>query len=36
MLSLYNPYPDNFIDPMCSYGKYPTLRKFTLGVNVTF
>lgn len=36
LLSLYNPYPDNFIDPMSSYGKYPTLRKFTLGVNVTF
>ena len=36
LLSLYNPYPDNFIDPMSSYGKYPALRKFTLGVNVTF
>lgn len=36
LLSLYNPYPDNFIDPMCSYGSYPTLRTFTLGVNVTF
>jgi len=36
LLSLYNPYPDNFIDPMMSYGSYPTLRKFTLGINVTF
>lgn len=36
LLSLYNPYPDNFIDPMMSYGAYPTLRKFTVGVNVTF
>ena len=36
LLSLYNPYPDNFIDPMMSYGSYPTLRKWTLGVNVTF
>lgn len=36
LLSLYNPYPDNFIDPMTSYGSYPTLRKFTLGVNVSF
>ena len=36
LLSLYNPYPDNFIDPMMSYGSYPTLRKFTVGVNVTF
>ena len=33
----YNPYPDNFMDPMSgSYGAYPTLRKFTIGVNVTF
>lgn len=36
LLSFYNPYPDNFIDPMCSYCAYPTLRKFTVGVNVTF
>ena len=36
LLSLYNPYPDDFLDPMCSYGSYPTLRTFTLGVNVTF
>ncbi len=36
LLSLFNPYPDNFIDPMCSYGSYPTLRKFTIGVNLTF
>lgn len=36
LLSFYNPYPDNFIDPMCSYGAYPTLRKFTVGVNLTF
>ena len=36
LLSFYNPYPDNYIDPMCSYGAYPTLRKFTVGVNLTF
>lgn len=36
LLSLYNPYPDNFIDPQCSYGLYPKLRKFTIGVNVGF
>lgn len=36
LLSFYNPYPDNFIDPMTDYGTYPTLRKFTIGVNVTF
>ena len=33
----YNPYPDKFIDPMAGgYGSYPTLRKFTIGLNVTF
>ncbi len=36
LLSLYNPYPDNFIDPMMSYGVYPTLRKFTIGLNLSF
>ena len=36
LLSFCNPYPDNYIDPMCSYGSYPTLRKFTVGVNLTF
>lgn len=36
LLSLYNPYPDNFIDPQCSYGMYPKLRKFTVGVNLSF
>ncbi len=36
LLSLYNPYPENFMDPMMTYGSYPTLRKFTVGVNVSF
>ena len=36
LLSFYNPYPENFIDPMMSYGVYPALRKFTIGLNVTF
>ena len=36
LLSLYNPYPDHFMDPQCSYGSYPRLRKFTIGVNVGF
>ena len=36
LLSLYNPYPDNCIDPMSSYGVYPTLRKWTIGVNISF
>ena len=36
LLSLYNPYPDNFMDPMCNYGAYPMLRKWTVGLNVSF
>jgi TonB-linked outer membrane protein, SusC/RagA family len=37
MLSLYNPYPDNFIDPLSgTYGNYPTLRTITMGINVSF
>lgn len=36
LLSFYNPYPDNFMSPMSSYSKYPTLRKITMGINVTF
>lgn len=36
LVSFYNPYPDNFIDPMTSYGSYPTLRKFTFGLNLSF
>ena len=37
MFSLYNPYPDNFMDPMSgTFGNYPYLRTFTLGVNVSF
>jgi len=37
ILSLYNPYPDSFIDPLSgNYGSYPTLRTITMGVNVSF
>lgn len=37
LLSFYNPNPDNFIDPLAgSYGSYPNLRRFTLGLNVSF
>ncbi len=36
LLSFCNPYPDNYIDPMCSYGSYPVLRQFTVGVNLSF
>lgn len=36
LLSLHNPYPDNFVDPMYSYGSYPVLRKLTFGLNLSF
>ena len=37
LFSFYNPYPKHFMDPMAaSYGSYPSLRKFTIGLNVTF
>jgi TonB-linked SusC/RagA family outer membrane protein len=36
LISFYNPYPDNFISTWSSYMNYPTLRKFTIGVNLTF
>lgn len=36
ILSFYNPYPDNFTDPITGFGSYPTLRKWTVGVNVSF
>lgn len=36
MLNLYNPYTDKFMSPMSSYSTYPTLRKITMGVNVSF
>ena len=37
LINFYNPYPDKFMNPMAgSYGKYPTLRKWTVGVNLSF
>lgn len=37
LINFYNPYPDNFINPMAgSYGAYPNLRKWTVGVNLSF
>lgn len=36
LINFYNPYPDNFMNPMAgSYGSYPVLRKFTVGVNLS-
>jgi hypothetical protein len=37
LINFYNPYPDNFTSPLAgSYGSYPNLRKWTVGVNLTF
>ncbi len=37
LINFYNPYPDNFYSPYAgTYGNYPNLRKWTLGVNVSF
>ena len=37
LINFYNPYPNNFMNPMSgSYGSYPNLRKWTVGVNLSF
>lgn len=37
LINFYNPYPDKFTNPMAgTYGAYPNLRKWTIGVNLTF
>jgi hypothetical protein len=37
LINFYNPYPDNFTNPMAgTYGNYPNLRKWTVGVNLSF
>ncbi len=37
LINFYNPYPDNFTSTMAgTYGSYPVLRKFTVGVNLSF
>ncbi len=37
LINFYNPYPDKFTSPMAgTYGAYPTLRKWTIGVNLSF
>ena len=37
LVNFYNPYPDHFTNPMAgSYGSYPNLRKWTIGVSLTF
>ena len=37
LINFYNPYPDKFMNPMAgSFGTYPNLRKWTIGVNLSF
>ena len=37
LFDFYNPYPDNFMSTLAgSYGNYPNLRNWTIGVNVSF
>ena len=37
LINFYNPYPDKFMNPMAgSYGTYPNLRSWTIGVNLSF
>ena len=37
LLNFYNPYPDGFMSPLAgAYGKYPNLRKWTIGFNLSF
>ena len=37
LLNFYNPYPDKFMSPMAgTYGNYPNLRSWNIGVNLSF
>ena len=37
LFDFYNPYPDNFMSTLAgSYGNYPNLRNWTIGLNVNF
>ena len=37
LISFYNPYPDHFTSKMAgTYGNYPNLRKWTVGINLSF
>jgi len=36
LIDFYNPYPDHFMSTWSSYGSYPNLRKWTVGVNLSF
>lgn len=37
LINFYNPYPESFTNPMAgAYGAYPNLRKWTVGINLSF
>ena len=36
LIDFYNPYPDNFMATWSGYGSYPALRKWTVGLNLSF
>jgi TonB-linked SusC/RagA family outer membrane protein len=36
LIDFYNPYPDKFMSQNSSYSVYPTLRKITVGLNISF
>jgi hypothetical protein len=36
LIDFYNPYPEKFMSQNSSYSVYPTLRKFTVGLNISF
>ena len=37
LINFYNPYPDKFTNPMAgTYGNYPNLRRWDVGVNLSF
>ena len=36
IINFYNPYPDHFASSWSGYGSYPSLRKWTVGLNVSF
>ena len=37
LINFYNPYPDKFMSPMAgSFGTYPNLRSWTIGINLSF
>lgn len=36
LFSFFNPYPENYTDPLTGYGTFPALRSWTLGLNLSF